>query len=557
LKKQNPYTQKQGPLLSISSMKQFGITQESSTSKTYRRKKANFLFIGILWICFIFFSIFANISGIVFSKNKIDVFQKDINQIAFSFWTIDKNVSTFLLTLETIIQKYNAGENIFKTQAKEIDYCRKYIIDNKEYLKKIGFGNYEQLMNLLQDLWKHQQEVFTLLGKDESQNYLVILQNTNEKRPNGWFFWSFAFIKIEWWHIKTLEIVDSYYPDFIAYRTRILAPDRTAGFLPDRKIGFIAGNKFGFTDIDGKNLKDLYELMFNKTYDITKVQKTMQPDLYTKLLGQNIKGVVFIRSDLLEKIFPGFKEKAREREFVNAGIDLIRKEYRGNKKELYIKEIKAYFSQQKFNIIKNIINRFWELANNQYITAYISNTTPEFQWLLAKNKLSNVFDAHNIYFRDMNASYDKIDGFVHKNIRIKNYRGDTILDSEKDIIPIQQLKPGTYTIQIKYTLTIPPYYTTFIQSLEKKYGITLTDRELAILALKPGNYEEPGFGKVKKLWETKATVYFPKNIQILNVAGDMYYQTQFSPPFANGLFYQAGSTENNSTRNISIGIEVK
>ncbi|MEI7563766.1 MAG: hypothetical protein WCJ39_09385 [bacterium] len=40
-------------------------------------------------------------------------------------------------------------------------------------------------MNLLQDLWKHQQEVFTLLGKDESQNYLVILQNTNEKRPNG------------------------------------------------------------------------------------------------------------------------------------------------------------------------------------------------------------------------------------------------------------------------------------------------------------------------------------------------------------------------------------
>ena len=296
--------------------------------------------------------------------------------------------------------------------------------------------------------------------------------------------------------------------------------------------------------------------MFNKTYDMAKVEKTMQPDLYTKLLGQDIKGVIFIRSDLLEKIFPWFKEKARERQFVNAGIDLIRKEYRGNKKELYIKEIKDYFNQQKFNIIKNVINRFSELANNQYITAYISNASPQFQWLLAKNKLSNVFDPKNIYFWDMNASYNKIDWFVHKRIRIK--QGNTIMiDSEKDIIPIQNLKPGTYRIHIQYTLNIPPYYKNFIQNLEKKYDINLSGRELAILALKPGNYEEPGFGKVKKLWETKSTVYLPKNIQILNVTGDIYYSTPFYPPFANGLFYQAGSIENNTTRNISIDIEIK
>ncbi|MEI6672373.1 MAG: hypothetical protein WCL02_03260 [bacterium] len=144
-----------------------------------------------------------------------------------------------------------------------------------------------------------------------------------------------------------MEIVDSYYPDFIAYRTRIIAPEWTAPFLPDRKIGFIAGNKFGFSDIDGKNLKDLYELMFNKTYDMTKVQKTMQPELYNKLLNQNIKGVIFIRSDLLEKFFTSFKQKVQERQFLNASVDLIRKQVRGNKKELYIKEIKQYFDSQK------------------------------------------------------------------------------------------------------------------------------------------------------------------------------------------------------------------
>ena len=469
---------------------------------------------------------------------------------------MDKNVSTFLLTAEDVINAYMRGENIFQTKQKEIDFCRKYVIQNKEYLKKIGFGNYEALMNLMQDLWKHQEEVYTLLGKYQSQNYLIILQNTNEKRPNGWFFGSFAFVKIEGGHIKTLEIVDSYYPDFIAYRTRILAPERTSSFLPDRKIGFIAGNKFGFTDIDGKNLKDLYELMFNKTYDINKVEKTMQPDLYTKLLGQNIKGVIFIRSDLLEKIFPWFKEKERERQFVNAAIDLIRKEYRGNKKEIYIKEIKNYFSQQKFNIIKNVVNKFWELANNQYITMYISNTTPQFEGLLAKNKLSNVFDQQHMYFRDTSASYNKVYSFIQKKIQVTNAQGTTILETDKDIVPTADLNSGTYTVHIQYTLQIPPYYNTFIDSLQKKYGVQLTDRELAILALKPGNYDEPGLGKVKKLRETRATVYVPQNIQILNVTGQIYYSTPFYPPFANGVFYQAWSTENNSTRNIDMEIKV-
>ena len=87
--------------------------------------------------------------------------------------------------------------------------------------------------------------------------------------------------------------------------------------------------------------------MFNKTFEMWKVQQTMQPDLYNKLLHQDIKGVIFIRSDLLESFFTTFKSKVQERQFLNASVDLIRKQVRGNKKELYIKEIKQYFDSQK------------------------------------------------------------------------------------------------------------------------------------------------------------------------------------------------------------------
>jgi hypothetical protein len=76
------------------------------------------------------------------------------------------------------------------------------------------------------------------------------------------------------------------------------------------------------------------------------------------------------------------------------------------------------------------------------------------------------------------------------------------------------------------------------------------------LALRPGTYNEPWFGLVKKRRETKASIYFPQNIQILNVTGDLYYQTSFFPPFANGLFYQMGSIENNTTKSIKIEIKV-
>lgn len=130
-------------------------------------------------------------------------------------------------------------------------------------------------------------------------------------------------------------------------------------------------------------------------------------------------------------------------------------------------------------------------------------------------------------------------------------------DSKSDIIDIHDLKNGRYTINIYYKFEIPSYYPTFIKDLEKKYEVQITNRELAILGLKPGVYDEPGQGKVKKRRETKATIYFPQYIKITDITGDIYYQAPFYPPFANGLFYQMGSIENNSTRAIRIDIELK
>jgi hypothetical protein len=67
---------------------------------------------------------------------------------------------------------------------------------------------------------------------------------------------------------------------------------------------------------------------------------------------------------------PTITKKLRERQFVNASIDIIRKEYRSNKKEIYIKEIKDFFNKNKLNLFKNTIDKFSIIENNQFLNIY-------------------------------------------------------------------------------------------------------------------------------------------------------------------------------------------
>ncbi len=486
------------------------------------------------------------------ADNKVDLFKENLQQIAVYFLPIDKQFSKFLVDLDLLIKSYIEWQNILITQNTRIEELWSYTQKNKNYLKKIGFTQYEKVIDLVSDLRKYKNYVYDLLGKDKAYNYLVILQNTNEKRPNGWFFGSFAFVTMDQGHIKNLEIIDSYYPDFVAENTRILAPQWSWSFLADHKIGYIAGNKYGFTDIDGKNLKDLYEKMFNESYDMAKVKQTMNPALYEKVLHQNIKWVIFIRSDMIEKLLPGFQKKIREWQFLNASVDIIRGEVRGNKKESYIKEVKQYFDQNKFTLFKNTINNFDEITQNQWINIWISNAQTWLNTILQNYNLSNTFSSQKIYARDTNVSFDKVDAFVHKSMELTDAAGKVVSEEDGDILSISQLPAGDYTIKITYKLSVPQAYAEYINSLEKKYKITLTDREKSILGLQSMMYKDPKRGEVRKRRESKSTIYFPQNITINQVKWDTFYQEKFFAPFANGLFYQMGINTNNTSKSVEI-----
>jgi len=104
-----------------------------------------------------------------------------------------------------------------------------------------------------------------------------------------------------------------------------------------------------------------------------------------------------------------------------------------------------------------------------------------------------------------------------------------VLDSNEDIIDVRDLPQGKYEMTVLYNLNVPGYYLDMMHELEKKYDVTLTKREKSILAMQPATYDIFGGGETYKWRESKATIYFPRNIKILNATGEIYNRSHFDP----------------------------
>jgi hypothetical protein len=87
-------------------MKKFGIYSDKKTTRKSYLKYINGTFAILAISCFIFFTFFAKINNMMFSKDKINIFKEDLNQIAFYTRTFDKELSQFLTTLNDIVQSY-------------------------------------------------------------------------------------------------------------------------------------------------------------------------------------------------------------------------------------------------------------------------------------------------------------------------------------------------------------------------------------------------------------------------------------------------------------------
>ncbi len=510
--------------------KEFGIGQP----KTKSRKKPSILFFiyALLFlIAFWCFSLYSNVTSILFWWTTLDIFTKDLQTLSIYFLPIDKEVSHELYTLDWVVQSYMQWDNVFKTKKPEIEELWMYIINHKEYLLSLWFERYERLMDFLSDMYDLREEVYDLLWENQPYNYLIPLQNWNEKRPNWWFFGSFAFVTISWWHIQDLEVIDSYLADYIAPTARIPLPARYTNYFWEKSLWFVAWNKFWFTDMDWKNLKTLYEKSFNSEYEMSKVKEMYNWKQWRLLHNKFIKWVIFIDSNLLVELLPGFQDKMREWQFINASVDIIRGEIRSNKKELYISQVLDYFFENAATIAKNLINNRDDVLDKRYIQIYLSDVSvsSEFQKMLRKNGLNTNYNPSNIYAWDVNIANNKSDWFLTKWLKLYSSTWELIKSQQNEVISLSDLPVGEYQLVLDYYFFVPEGYKNFISSLEKKYEISITNREEWILVLSPVNLYD---GNPERLWREKWMFYYPWNMIINSVEWDVtnlqYFQSDFS-----------------------------
>ena len=87
-------------------MKQFGIRHSPRKNLRYYLQFLDIPFLVIVLCTFAVFTFYHNVTSIVFSHNKIDVFTEDLQQIALYFWTIDRNFSEFLITVDGVVTHF-------------------------------------------------------------------------------------------------------------------------------------------------------------------------------------------------------------------------------------------------------------------------------------------------------------------------------------------------------------------------------------------------------------------------------------------------------------------
>ena len=210
----------------------------------------------------------------------------------------------------------------------------------------------------------------------------------------------------------------------------------------------------------------------------------------------------------------------------------------------------VYMDIQMFQLL---VNNFDEIVGRNYINLYLSNVSDDLQNVLLNHGLKTVYNSWYVFAWDTNTSYNKVDDFVSKNIQILDDGGKIIIDTDMDIVDIRNLDSWEYTMKIYYTLNVPNNYMKFMHDLESRYWIQMTDRELWILAMQPAKYEGNPYPK----WmETKATVYFPLNFEILNVKWDQMENKLFYAPFANWLYYKMLINTNNTTKSIEMKLRI-
>lgn len=497
--------------------------QKTKKMLSYTFSNISISYILLLTVAFSFFSWINNFSKTVdASASWFEMINESLEDLALYSWPINTQLSQAFLSLKSSIENYSDWKNVFETNEADIKLLINFLEDNYETV--MWFDYLEDYTRFLEFLWKslnYKDDIYQILWKDQKQKYIIALQNSNEARPNWGFFGSFILLEIKNWKID-YTIKDSYKVDAQDSIEKVDSPQRRQDNIADSRISFVSSNVLWFTDKDWENIIDIYESAFPE---------------------KSINWVIFLQSQLLEKMLPWFREKMRQWQFVNAAWRIMNKDNDDfQEKQVYMEQLNNYIQSNKYLLFQNFAKNFELVQDEWYVQAYFPDASDEFKNFLQENLLYTTFQEDIWYFWDFNYSYNKIDWFVEKYIKIKK-DWEILKTTNFDRVDFDDFESGVYNIVIWYNLNVPSRYKTYIKELEKQYDVEMAEREKHIL-----NF----WYDFENMW----LVYLPKELDILEVKTNPKAYRKFNTPYSTNIVYVLSWNENNKLHKIEFMIEL-
>jgi len=352
----------------------------------------------------------------------------------------DSELGHAINQLLSLVEIYQWGGRDSTADERLLQVIR-YIRHNGDDRKATIPQQYQWIFDLLIWASEFEDDILSLLGFSTTQTYLVPLQNTSESRPNGGFFGSFAVVKVFQGKVVDYEIRDSYILDYEQNGVKIEGPERLLTYLPHRDVHFVWANKTWFTYIDGDHVKKLYE----KVYP-----------------GEEVRGVIFLRTDTFEQLIPWFTQQQREWQFTNAATDMIRGTDGFGKKELYVSQVSDILKNSGKDLLWWVVEKLPTLIEQRAINIYPYKVSVSWwrfgwwlEWWLRKKNLTTRFEQNTMYIRESNTSFNKIDGFVSKEVWIENDEWGVFVSGDVDTIDVSSLPEWERNIMVNYRLDVP------------------------------------------------------------------------------------------------------
>ena len=381
----------------------------------FERKEKKRINIFKWWKASLFFVIFTillsffSITNDVVYADKSKILDKIENFKKLSF--IDKNNIPYQVA--NFVIDYKKWKNILKNTY-FFDFTQENLWKILSILWYSSIKN--QIIKIYNQVKPFRKDIFNLLWKNWEKTYLVILENTDEERPDGGFFGSFIELTLSGGHIKKVSINDSYKVIFdqckIKWKNWYKKCDKKKLHiyhnLPEYKklftyTSFLSSNYFGFTKINAENIINHYK----KAYPHKKID-----------------GVIFVKSDILQYLLPDGEKIIWKMEVINYKNLILKRLWKLNSsiKKQYMDYLKKLIKKNKKKIIKNFILNYEKIRKQWLIRLYFKWISSKFEKFLEENNFVYYNDNKSAYLFFYNVWDNKSSKFV-----------DHIVDINQDI----------------------------------------------------------------------------------------------------------------------------